>query len=106
MSPWSPGCFAPELAFPAFWRSLTGSPGLFIRLWAMPTYEYICDKCGHHFDLFQSISARPLTVCLKEHCAQKTWGKGKVKRAISGGAGAGSLLALCSPKFDELDFQV
>jgi len=26
--------------------------------------------------------------------------------AISGGAGAGSLLALCSPKFDELDFQV
>ena|GEM_PF-7057075 len=26
--------------------------------------------------------------------------------AISSGAGAGSLLALCSPKFDELDFQV
>ncbi len=53
----------------------------------MPTYEYICDKCGHHFDLFQSISAQPLTVCPKELCAQKTWGKGKVKRAISGGAG-------------------
>lgn len=53
----------------------------------MPTYEYICEKCGNHFDLFQSISAPALTVCPKEHCAQKTWGKGKVKRAISGGAG-------------------
>ncbi len=53
----------------------------------MPTYEYICDKCGHKFDLFQSISAQPLTVCPKELCGQKSWGKGKVKRAISGGAG-------------------
>lgn len=53
----------------------------------MPTYEYICEKCGHHFDQFQSISAQPLTVCPKERCGQKTWGKGKVKRAISGGAG-------------------
>ncbi len=53
----------------------------------MPTYEYICEKCGHHFDLFQSISAQPLTVCPKEHCAEKRWGKGRVKRAISGGAG-------------------
>lgn len=53
----------------------------------MPTYEYICDKCGHHFDQFQSISAKPLTVCPKEVCAQKNWGKGKVKRAITGGAG-------------------
>ncbi len=53
----------------------------------MPTYEYVCQKCGHRFDLFQSISAEPLTVCPKEACAQKQWGKGKVKRAISGGAG-------------------
>jgi putative FmdB family regulatory protein len=53
----------------------------------MPTYEYICKKCGHHFDLFQSISAAPLAVCPKERCAQKTWGRGKVQRAISGGAG-------------------
>ncbi len=53
----------------------------------MPTYEYVCEKCGHQFDKFQSISAKPLTVCPKELCAQKTWGKGKVKRAISGGAG-------------------
>ena len=53
----------------------------------MPTYEYICEKCGHQFELFQSISASPLTVCPKERCAQRQWGKGKVKRAISGGAG-------------------
>ena len=53
----------------------------------MPTYEYICEKCGHQFELVQSISAKPLTTCVKEQCAQKTWGKGKVKRAISGGAG-------------------
>lgn len=53
----------------------------------MPTYEYICEKCGHQFELVQSIAAEPLTVCPKEQCAQKRWGKGKVKRAISGGAG-------------------
>jgi putative FmdB family regulatory protein len=53
----------------------------------MPTYEYICEKCGHQFDQFQSISAQPLEVCPKDLCAQQRWGKGKVKRAISGGAG-------------------
>jgi putative FmdB family regulatory protein len=53
----------------------------------MPTYEYICEKCGHQFERFQSISAKPLTKCPKELCAQKRWGKGRVRRAISGGAG-------------------
>jgi putative FmdB family regulatory protein len=53
----------------------------------MPTYVYVCEKCGHQFEQFQSISAAPLTSCSKEHCAQKRWGKGKVKRAITGGAG-------------------
>ena len=53
----------------------------------MPTYEYVCEKCGHRFDKFQPISAAPLTICPKELCAQKRWGKGKVKRAISAGAG-------------------
>ena len=28
-----------------------------------------------------------LSTCPKEHCQRKTWGKGKVKRAISAGAG-------------------
>ena|SRR5437763_1115229 len=53
----------------------------------MPTYEYICEKCAHQFEQFQSISAKPLTECPRAMCAQKKWGKGKVKRAISGGAG-------------------
>jgi putative FmdB family regulatory protein len=53
----------------------------------MPTYEYICAKCGHQFEQFQSISAKPLEICPEPVCAQKRWGKGRVKRAISGGAG-------------------
>lgn len=53
----------------------------------MPTYEYICEKCGHRFDLFQSITSAPLTVCPEAVCGRKRWGKGRVKRAISGGAG-------------------
>jgi len=53
----------------------------------MPTYEYVCAKCEETFDLFQSISERPITTCPKDLCRQKTWGKGKVKRAITAGAG-------------------
>ncbi|MCL5099290.1 MAG: zinc ribbon domain-containing protein [Candidatus Omnitrophica bacterium] len=53
----------------------------------MPTYEYNCEKCGHHFEVVQSISADPLQVCPEEHCPKKTWGKGRVKRAIGMGAG-------------------
>jgi putative FmdB family regulatory protein len=29
----------------------------------MPTYEYECEQCGHHFDEFQSILADPLKTC-------------------------------------------
>lgn len=53
----------------------------------MPTYEYVCSKCGHEFDKFQSIAEKPLDVCPKELCAQKKWGRGKVKKKISAGAG-------------------
>src|SRR6266567_3788225 len=53
----------------------------------MPTYVYVCDKCGHQFDKFQSISAKPLSTCPKELCPEKRWAKGRVKRAITGGAG-------------------
>src|SRR5437867_206448 len=53
----------------------------------MPTYEYICSKCDHGFEKFQPIADDPLTVCPKELCAQKKWGKGKVKRLIGAGAG-------------------
>ena len=53
----------------------------------MPTYEYVCEKCGHEFEKVQSIKDGALRVCPKELCGQKKWGKGKVKRAIGAGAG-------------------
>jgi putative FmdB family regulatory protein len=53
----------------------------------MPTYEYICEKCGHEFEAVQSISARPLRICPKELCGRKKWGRGRVKRKISTGGG-------------------
>jgi putative FmdB family regulatory protein len=53
----------------------------------MPTYEYICQKCGQKFEKVQSMSNAPLSICPKELCGLKKWGKGKVKRAISAGAG-------------------
>ncbi len=53
----------------------------------MPTYEYTCEKCGLEFEFQQSMNAAALTVCPKELCGRKPWGKGKVKRGIGGGAG-------------------
>src|SRR5437016_12966243 len=53
----------------------------------MPTYEYTCLKCGQHLDFFQSMAQKPIATCPKELCAEKPWGKGKVKRGIGGGAG-------------------
>jgi putative FmdB family regulatory protein len=53
----------------------------------MPTYGYVCEKCGHEFDVFQSMMDKPLLVCPKELCVQKRWGKGKVKRQLGTGAG-------------------
>ncbi|HZW32043.1 MAG TPA: FmdB family zinc ribbon protein [Isosphaeraceae bacterium] len=29
----------------------------------MPTYDYICDECGHEFDAYESITAAPRTEC-------------------------------------------
>ena len=53
----------------------------------MPTYEYICEKCGCEFETFQSMKDDALTTCPKDKCPKARWGKGKVKRAIGGGAG-------------------
>src|SRR6478736_5679604 len=53
----------------------------------MPTYEYVCSKCGHEFEKIQSMADAPLSTCPKELCGQKKWGRGRVKRAISAGAG-------------------
>jgi len=41
----------------------------------MPTYEYECVKCGHHFDVMQSFSDAPITRCTE--C------RGKVRRVFS-----------------------
>jgi putative FmdB family regulatory protein len=45
----------------------------------MPTYEYECQKCGHQFELYQSIKDAPKRTCPKCH--------GKIKRLWSTGAG-------------------
>lgn len=46
----------------------------------MPTYEYLCPKCGHAFELFQSMRDEPLKKC--PQCK-----KNGVKRLVGGGAG-------------------
>lgn len=46
----------------------------------MPTYEYICDECGHRFDKFQTISADPISIC-------PVCGKNSVRRLLTGGSG-------------------
>ena len=45
----------------------------------MPTYEYECQRCGHHFELFQSMSDEPRKRC--PLC------RGKIVRCIGTGAG-------------------
>jgi len=47
----------------------------------MPTYEYVCEKCGHRFEAFQSMTAPKLTDCPVEGC------EGAVKRLLGTGAG-------------------
>ncbi|MFA5252428.1 MAG: FmdB family zinc ribbon protein [Phycisphaerae bacterium] len=46
----------------------------------MPTYEYVCNNCGHEFEQMQMITAGPLRKCPK--C-----GKSKLKRLIGAGSG-------------------
>ncbi|MFZ5806718.1 MAG: FmdB family zinc ribbon protein [Verrucomicrobiota bacterium] len=53
----------------------------------MPTYVYECQKCSKIFEVFQSMSEAPLKTCPKGFCKKHPWGKGKVKRIPSGGAG-------------------
>ena len=45
----------------------------------MPTYDYICDGCGHEFEAFESIKADPQTEC--PECR-----RGKLRRKIGPGA--------------------
>ena len=45
----------------------------------MPTYDYICDACGHEFEAYESIKADSQTVCPS---CQET----KLRRKIGPGA--------------------
>ena len=45
----------------------------------MPTYDYVCDACGHAFELFQSITADPEKTC--PECRRR-----KLRRLIGTGA--------------------
>ncbi len=45
----------------------------------MPTYDYRCDKCGHEFEHFQSMTAKVLKKCPK--CKKLS-----LKRLIGSGA--------------------
>jgi len=45
----------------------------------MPTYDYLCQDCGHAFEAFHSMKDDPLTDC--PVC------QGTVKRQFGGGAG-------------------
>jgi putative FmdB family regulatory protein len=44
----------------------------------MPTYDYQCDRCGHRFERFQSMSDAPVRTC--PECG------GEVRRLIGAGA--------------------
>ena len=45
---------------------------------AMPTYDYLCDNCGHKFELFQSITESQKRKCpeCKKHKLRRLFGTG------------------------------
>ncbi|MEK6726674.1 MAG: FmdB family zinc ribbon protein [Deltaproteobacteria bacterium] len=43
----------------------------------MPTYDYLCSKCGHEFEVQQKMSDSPINIC--EKCG------GEVTKLISSG---------------------
>jgi putative FmdB family regulatory protein len=45
----------------------------------MPTYDYVCDGCGHEFDVFEPITAQPQSEC--PECKRP-----KLRRKIGPGA--------------------
>jgi putative FmdB family regulatory protein len=45
----------------------------------MPTYEYKCDDCNHHFEKSQGMTETPVKIC--PECG------GTVKRLVSAGSG-------------------
>ncbi len=60
----------------------------------MPTYDYVCDGCGHAFELFQSMSDG-----VKKTCPE--CGKKKLRRLI----GAGGAIVFNGSGFYKTDYR-
>jgi putative FmdB family regulatory protein len=60
----------------------------------MPTYDYVCDGCGHAFELFQSMSDAVKKTCPK--CKKK-----KLRRLI----GAGGAIVFKGTGFYKTDYR-
>jgi putative FmdB family regulatory protein len=60
----------------------------------MPTYDYVCDGCGHAFELFQS-----MTDAVKRTCPK--CGKKKLRRLI----GAGGAIMFKGSGFYKTDYR-
>lgn len=60
----------------------------------MPTYDYVCDGCGHAFELFQSMTDNAKTTCPK--CRKR-----KLRRLI----GAGAALVFKGSGFYKTDYR-
>jgi putative FmdB family regulatory protein len=60
----------------------------------MPTYDYVCDGCGHAFELFQS-----MTDAVKKTCPK--CGKKKLRRLI----GAGGAIVFKGTGFYKTDYR-
>jgi len=63
----------------------------------MPTYEYRCETCGRTFDLFQSITARPLRKTKCPACGTVQ----RVRRLI----GAGGAIIFKGSGFYQTDYR-
>jgi putative FmdB family regulatory protein len=53
----------------------------------MPTYEYVCQKCGSEFEAVQSMTEKPLEKCPLPTSRTKKKCGGRVRRQIGAGAG-------------------
>ena len=60
----------------------------------MPTYDYVCDGCGHAFELFQSMTEQAKKTCPKCH-------KKKLRRLI----GAGGAIMFKGSGFYKTDYR-
>jgi len=60
----------------------------------MPTYDYVCDGCGHAFELFQSMTDAVKRTCPK--CKKK-----KLRRLI----GAGGAIVFKGSGFYKTDYR-